>query len=119
MTAPHFEIEYRQGPTAGYLDWVAGGNFDGYIQQTSLKFVEQHNKVIVQISILDQSKFDGSVENKEVIGKFEYTDKDTLTVWYEKFKMRGKIIGSNREYIVFTISHPLADKGWNAVYKLS
>lgn len=103
MTKPHFDLEYKEGPTAPYVDWVAGGNFDGYIQTKSLKFIESNNQVLIKETILDQSRFDGKAINSEIFGKFEYTDKDTITVKYADIEMRGKILGVNREFIVFEI----------------
>ena len=117
MTKPHFETEYLQGPTTGFVDWVAGGNFDGYIQQKSIRFVEP-KEVIVKIKVLDQSRYDGNAQNSEIKGEFRYTDKDTLTIKYGNIEMRGKILGSNREYIVFSVSNSLAENGGNEVYKL-
>jgi hypothetical protein len=37
MTKPDFDIEYEEGATAPFVDWVAGGNFNGYIHK---KFLE-------------------------------------------------------------------------------
>lgn len=116
-TKPHFESEYLQGPTAGYVDWVAGGNFDGYVQQKSIQFIEP-NKVIINTIILEQSRYDGNALDSESIGIFEYTDKDTITISYDKFEMFGKILGGNKELIVFSVSHPSVERGWNEVYKL-
>ena len=115
-TKPHFEKEYTQGPTAGWVDWVAGGNFDGYIHQKSLVF-NSDKTVRIKTIILDQSRYDGNAQNSEKNGTFEYTDKDTITIEYDKFKMFGKILGENNEFIVFSVSHPLSDRGWNEVYK--
>jgi hypothetical protein len=39
----------------------------------------------------------------EILGKFEYTDKDTITIKYADIEMRGKILGDKREFIVFEI----------------
>ena len=103
MTKPNFDLEYEQGPTAPFVDWVAGGNFDGYIQKKSLRFIESNNQVLIKETILDQSRFDGEAKNSETFGKFEYTDKDTITIRYADIEMRGKILGENREFIVFDI----------------
>ena len=115
MTKPHFDKEYEEGATAPFVDWVAGGNFDGYIHKKSIKFIETNNQVIIKHTVLDQSSYDGNATNSETVGKFEYTDKDTIT---EKFEMRGKILGSQNEYIVFSVSHPLMDNGVREVYQL-
>ena len=119
MTKPHFDSIYLEGPTVGYIDWVAGGNFDGYIMQKSFIFKEENNTVLVKRKVLEQSSYDGVANDSEIEGIFEYGDKDTLIVKYQKFKMRGKILGNNREYIAFSVTHPLVDKGWEEVYTLS
>lgn len=47
MIQPHFNRLYETGPTAPFVDWVAGGNFDGYIQKKSLRFIASENRVII------------------------------------------------------------------------
>ena len=118
MTKPHFNIEYKKGPEAPFVDWVAGGNFDGYISQKSIQFFESNKQVLIKQVILDQSRYDEKVTNSEISGTFEYTDKDTITVEYGKVEMRGKILGNNREFIVFDILKPLMDYNYSEVYQL-
>lgn len=117
MTLPHFDKVYIQGPTAGFVDWVAGGNFDGYIQQKSIQF-NGSKEVIIKIIILDQSRYDGNVQNSEVKGVFRHTDKNALTIKLENIEMLGKVLGDNGEYIVFSVFHFPSNTGWNEVYKL-
>lgn len=117
VTKPHFETEYKQGPKAGYVDWVAGGNFDGYITQQSISFIEHNNQVLVQTRIIDQSRYDGYAEESETFGSFSDTDKDTITVKYGQLEMRGKILGENKEFIVFSVSHSSGNETWNEVFK--
>ena len=116
-TKPIFNKEYNQGPTVGWMDWVAGGNFDGYVQQKSILFKES-NEVVIKTIILDQSRYDGNAQDSEITGTFEYTDKDTITIKYDELTMFGKVLGENQEFIVFSVSHTLADIGWNEAYKL-
>jgi hypothetical protein len=118
MTKPHFDIEYETGATAPYVDWVAGGNFDGYIHKKSIRFIESGNQVIVKSIILDKSRFDGDANNSEIFGEFEYTGKDTITIKYGEIEMRGKILGDKKEYIVFDLFSPLMDINFNEVYQL-
>ena len=118
MTKPHFDTEYEEGATAPFVDWVAGGNFDGYLLKKSMKFTESNNQVLIKHTVLDQSRYDGIATNSEILGEFEYTDKDTITVKYQEVKMRGKILGDQNEYIVFSVSHPLIDKPTKEVYQL-
>ena len=115
MTNPHFDKEYEQGATAPYVDWVAGGNFDGYIQKKSIIFIEAKNQVIIKNTVIDQSRYDGNAINSEMSGVFKYTDKDTITVTFDKFEMRGKILG---EYIVFSVLKPSMNIKITEVYQL-
>jgi len=118
MTTPHFDNAYEQGPTAPYVDWVAGGNFDGYIIKKSMTFYESNNQVAVQWTVLDQSRYDGSAANTELFGTFEYTGKDTITVKYGALELRGKILGDQKEYIVFSVFCPVERIGQTEVYAL-
>jgi hypothetical protein len=117
MTEPHYEVKYEEGPKAGYVDWVAGGNFDGYIYQKSISFKKTNNEVVINTVIIDDSRYDGEVHNSEVVGQYEYTDTDTITVKYGELTMRGKILGKNKEYIVFSVFHAKMER-WNEVYEL-
>ena len=116
-TKPIFDREYSQGPTAGWVDWVAGGNFDGYVEQKSIIFKES-KEVIIKTVILDQSRYDGNVDDSELAGIFEYTDKDTITINCDQIVMLGKILGENQEFLVFSVSHTQSESGWNETYKL-
>ena len=118
MTKPHFNIQYKKGPEAPFVDWVAGGNFDGYISETSIEFIESSKQIIKRNVILDQSRYDGEASNSEILGTFEYTDKDTITIEYGEVKMRGKILGNKREFIVFEMFKPQMDYNITQVYQL-
>ena len=48
---PNFNSEYL-GPYTTIMDWVAGGNFDGYVFRNTLKFIEQDQKVILRTEII-------------------------------------------------------------------
>ncbi len=118
MTKPHFNIEYNKGPEAPFVDWIAGGNFDGYISKESMIFFDSNKQVLIRKTIIDQSRYDGEVSNSERWGTFEYTSKDTITVKYGEVEMRGKILGDKREYIVFDIFKPQPDFNMAKVYEL-
>ncbi len=118
MTKPYFDIAYETGATAPYVDWVAGGNFDGYIHKKTIQFIESSNQVIVKYIVLDKSRYDGDVNDSEIFGKFEYTDKDTITIEYGEIKMRGKILGEKKEFIVFDLLRPSMDFVYHEVYQI-
>ena len=117
-TKPQFNRNYECGPLAS-IDWVAGGNFDGFVYTKSMMFQEDSKEVIIRTFVLNQDKYDGQRRDTEIIGQYEFTDKDTLTVTYNKVKMRGKILRNGTEYIVFTVSHPLLKGGSKEVYQLN
>lgn len=118
MTKPHFRKIYKQGPIAGFIDWIAGGNFDGYIIQRSIQFIEKDNQVCIKSKVLNQSSYDGYVKDFETYGVFEYTSKNTITVRYNDIEMRGKILGNNREFIAFSVFHPLIKEERSEVFTL-
>lgn len=89
------------------IDWVAGGNFDGYVTQTYLYFIEEDSTVIWRRTVLDQSRYDGEAKNIELHGKFRETDKKTLTCTFKEFEIRGKILGNNHELIAFAYWEPI------------
>lgn len=68
---PNYEVEYHGGISAS-IDWIAGGNFDGYIYKNILKFIKENKQVIMQTEILDKSRYDDEIEPSETIGVFEF-----------------------------------------------
>jgi len=118
MTKPHFKTEYKQGPKAGFIDWIAGGNFDGFILQKSIEFIEENMQVVMRTKILDQSCYDGHEQDSECLGTFEYSNNNTITVTYKTIELRGKILGENREYIAFSVSQPRINGGQDEVYSI-
>ena len=95
-----------EGNLDASIDWVAGGNFDGYITQTSLYFIEEGSIVIWRRTVLDQSRYDGEAEDLELHGKFREADKKTLTCTFKEFEIRGKILGNKHELIAFAYWEP-------------
>ena len=98
------------------IDWVAGGNFDGYVTQTSLYFIEEGSTVIWRRTVLDQSRYDGEAQDLELRGKFRETDKITLTCTFKEFEIRGKILGKNHELIAFAYWEPKEWQGKTCVF---
>lgn len=70
--------ETYEGGLSASIDWVAGGNFDGYVYRKTLRFSE-HNIVRMNTIILDQSRYDGEADNAEMIGHHEASDHKTIT----------------------------------------
>lgn len=98
-----FNIEYEEGLSAPYIDWVGGGNFDGYIIRKYLLFYENDNQVKLTTKIINQSNYGNDLIDSFIIGKFHYSDKETITIEFENFQMRGKILGRQDEFIAFSI----------------
>jgi hypothetical protein len=108
-----------EGPLNASIDWVAGGNFDGYVYRITLRFVAEGRKVIRTKSILDQSRYDGHVASDESIGTFSDTDKATLTCFFDTFQMRGKLLGERNQFIAFDIWPANRDLDrWTECYEL-
>lgn len=118
MTKPHFDTPYESGLLA-YADWIAGGNFDGYVYKKVLIFKEIGNQVLIKYIYLDQSRYDGEQEDFEISANFRYTDKDTITISYNQVELRGKILGDNRQFIAFSYMTPnlpeLSEEGYQLV----
>ena len=109
-----------EGPVDARIDWVAGGNFDGYIYKTSLRFTEEKNEVVLTTRIIDQSSFDGIEFDEDLIGKFEFSDKRAIVCQFPNFDMRGSLLGENNEFIAFSIWHNKnREKTYSRVYKLN
>ncbi|WP_343672802.1 hypothetical protein [Chitinophaga sp.] len=108
-----------EGPVDADIDWVAGGNFDGYIYKTTLRFTEEKNKVVLTTKIIDQSRYDGKEFDKDAIGTFSVSDKRAIVCEFPGFDMRGRFLGENGEFIAFSIWHNKnRDGSYSRVYKL-
>ena len=103
MKTLKFNVEYEEGLTAPYIDWVGGGNFDGYLVRKYLFFYENDNQVRLTTIIINQTNYDNSLKDSFIFGQLHYTDKDTITIDFENFQMRGKILGHEGEFIAFSI----------------
>ena len=119
MTQPHFEVPYETGPIAPFVDWVAGGNFDGYVVKYTLTFHEASNTVTHRKVVVDQSRYDGSVSDAKSTGTFEYSDKNTITVHLSTVTLRGRILREDRSMIVFSYFEPASMRGMNEVFQLA
>lgn len=117
MTTPHYNKKYQTGLIAPHIDWVAGGNFDGYVIQKSLIFFEEGQIVELSIEIIDQSRYDGNKEAAVIQGTFEFTDKDTLTLHFSSENYRGKILGPHQNLLAFAITSEKSVR--NEVYELN
>ncbi|WPQ60489.1 hypothetical protein SIO70_19255 [Chitinophaga sancti] len=91
------------GPIDADIDWVAGGNFDGYIYKTTLRFTEEKNEVVLTTKIVDQSRYDGEEFDTNDIGTFSVSDKRAIVCQFPGFDMRGRFLGENCEFIAFSI----------------
>ncbi len=116
MNVPNYDIAYYEGITAPFIDWIAGGNFDGYLVQKSLLFRELDKKVELHTKVIDQTRYDGKIKDSAIIGSFEQSDKDTITLTFDHFQMRGVLLGENKEMIAFDSWHPTIKR--TEVYKM-
>lgn len=100
-----FGLTYESGEMA-IIDWVAGGNFDGYIYKKYLVFYEKDNKVTLELKVINQERSDSSINDNLQEGKFVASDHNTITCIFEGMNMRGKVLGENFEFIAFSIHYP-------------
>jgi hypothetical protein len=100
-----YDVDYK-GLLGARIDWVGGGNFDGYIYRVCLRFLKENNRVVRTIKIVDDSRYDGEAYTAENYGTFSETDKATITCIFPEFQMRGKILGERNQYIAFSIFTP-------------
>lgn len=117
MIGIKYDSEYFEGITAPYIDWVAGGNFDGYLIQKSLIFRELDTKVELHSKVINAKRYDGNVSNTVLTGQYRETEKGTLTLYFDNFEMRGKILGDNEDIIAFSVWYKTLKK--NEVYKIN
>ena len=99
-----FEEDYIGGPSAE-IDWVAGGNFDGYVYKKILRF-SKDNTVKMTTVILNQSKYDGHLADSEITGNYKNTDHNTITCYFGTREMRGVVLGEQGEYLAFSVHYP-------------
>ena len=85
-----YNADYNSGPLAR-IDWIAGGNFDGYIYRITLRFSEENNMVTRIVKIIEKSRYDGKISTQELKGTFFETDKRAIMCEFGEFRMHGKI----------------------------
>ncbi len=112
-----YEKNY-EGPFVTYVDWVAGGNFDGYILRKYLNFSKENNCVYKTLSVIDSTRYDGRVEEKVYKGTYEETDKATITCNFENYQMRGKILGNKNQFISFSCTNSSTGFYENECYEI-
>lgn len=117
MIGIKYDSEYFEGITAPYIDWVAGGNFDGYLIQKSLIFRELDSKVELHSKVINAKRYDGNVSDTVLTGHYLETEKGTLKLSFADFEMRGKILSDNEDIIAFSVWGKTLKK--NEVYKIN
>ncbi|RFM31432.1 hypothetical protein [Chitinophaga silvisoli] len=115
-----FDKEY-EGPVDAFVDWIAGGNFDGYLYKTSLRFTQAESKVVLTTKIIDQSKFDDrNAHDQDAVGTFSVTDKSAIVCQFGDFEMRGSVVGKEHEFIAFSCwRNKDRANAYSTVYKLT
>lgn len=102
MIGIKYDSEYFEGITVPYIDWVGGGNFNGYLIQKSLIFRELDNKVELHSKVINAKRYDGNVSDI-LTGHYRETEKETLTLSFDNFEMGGKILGDNEDIMAFSV----------------
>ena len=113
-----YDVDY-QGPLEALVDWIAGGNFDGYIYKTYLRFSRESNTVVSKCKIVDQTAYDDHREDWEQVGTFSFdTVHGAITCTFEKFTLRGRILGDRNQYIAFSSYRPEIRQEKSICYEL-
>ncbi len=90
------------GPLLCLVDWVAGGNFDGYVYQQRLRFLGDGQTVTLTTTIVDDSRYDGNRTGSSVNGRYLAGDHGTILCNFDGLSMRGVVLGKANELLVFT-----------------
>jgi hypothetical protein len=96
-------IKYKSG-THCVVDWVAGGNFDGYLYELSLCFISD-TEVVYEKKIIDDRHADDKPKGFSMNGKYYSSDKAAFICEFPATKMRCVIVGDTNEYIVASVTY--------------
>jgi hypothetical protein len=110
--------DYLSGLIAS-VDWIAGGNFDGYIFRYRLRFSSENRIVTLETIVIDESRYDGKVNPDVHRGVYKDSDKATITCVFDDFEMRGKILGKNNQYIAFSSMTNDRSHSWSGCFELA
>jgi hypothetical protein len=94
------------GPLSARVDWVAGGNFDGYLYQQSLRFARRGSVAWLRTKIVDASRYDDVATDSVIEGEYACTDHGTITCTFGSTRMRGVLLGKGLKTIAFSQMHP-------------
>ena len=92
----HFNTPYI-GKLTARTDWVAGGNFDGYIQAEVITFYEEGCALIWEHKII-ASCYDEELPKDSIIHKTTYDFSDPRGIKFLGY--RGRFLGNNNEFLV-------------------
>jgi hypothetical protein len=92
----HFETPYI-GRLNAYTDWVAGGNFDGYIYADVITFYKDFQKVVWEHKVI-ASFFDDDLPESRIIHDTTYDFRDTRAIQFLGY--RGRFLGDNNEFLI-------------------
>lgn len=92
----HFNTPYI-GKMNARTDWVAGGNFDGYIHADVLTFYEEGCILMWEHKII-ASCYDEELPKDELIHKTTYDFSDARGIKFLGY--RGRFLGDNNEFLV-------------------
>ncbi|HLP14540.1 MAG TPA: hypothetical protein VK177_21595 [Flavobacteriales bacterium] len=91
-----FNIPYI-GTMTARTDWVAGGNFDGYIQADVITFFEEGCVVIWEHRVVAAS-FDDVLPKDHLMHKATYDFNDPRGIKFLGY--RGRFLGDKKQFLV-------------------
>ncbi|MFN8395019.1 MAG: hypothetical protein U0176_10260 [Bacteroidia bacterium] len=115
MNRLRFGKNYLGGLKAS-VDWVAGGNFDGYVYRFRMRFENGNGVVTLEKEVLDKSRYDDEVRPLRLVGEYFETDHSTITCRFPDFSMRGVVTGDRGQYLAFSASR--GNDSWTECYQL-
>lgn len=86
------------------VDWVAGGNFDGYLYEFTLYFISD-TEVVYEKKIINGRYADDKPREFSINGNYYSSDKAAFICAFPSTRMRCVIVGDENEYIVASITY--------------
>lgn len=109
--------EWYQSGLMASVDWVAGGNFDGYIYRKLLKFQSNSNIVELKHEIVE-SRGEYYGNKNTIIGSYSSSYKGSISVSFDDFSMNGFVLGKKNEFIAFDYMRDRLQLPLKEAYKL-
>lgn len=85
------------GQLQARTDWVAGGNFDGYIMADVITFLKETNEIVWEQKAVAHF-YDGRLPETKLIQRETYDFSDKRAICFMGY--RGRFLGDKNEYLI-------------------